>query len=236
MSINECLRAEIGINQAIVELAKKGLSEHPTCPAKSWDLEKAIKFISQRSKGKDAHILDLGCGLPSELLIRLKELGYRKLFGCDLRLITGLRSLLKFIYFNFIFGLRISKGNIESTRYKEGQFDFLVSLSVLEHGINLASFFSEALRILKTGGHLIISCDYWPVRDMESGETDSFDRHSGKAKYFIKSDIEEMIAMAGEKGLFLAEPIDFSVQDRLVNFSGNTYTFIFFILQKLKDI
>ena len=231
--INEALRSKNEINERSRNLLEKGLSIHPTCPEKSWDLSKAIKFIDERAKGKNVQVLDLGSGLPGELLVRLRRLGYRKLYGCDLKLVTGLRSLLKFIYFNFILGLNLSRQDIEHTSYKKQQFDFVISLSVIEHGIDLLRFFSEASRILKTGGYLIVSCDYWPLRDSQSDETDPFDRHLGKARYFTEPDIENMVSLAKEKGLSLIEPLDFSIRDRLVKFSGNIYTFIFFILQKL---
>lgn len=47
------------------------------------------------------------------------------------------------------------------TGVASGSLDVLSCLSVIEHGIDLAAFFSEAARMLRVGGRLYVSTDYW---------------------------------------------------------------------------
>ncbi len=40
-------------------------------------------------------------------------------------------------------------------------FDYITSLSVIEHGVNIENYFKEMNRVLKKGGMLLTSTDYW---------------------------------------------------------------------------
>lgn len=231
MGINECVKNEDDVVKSFQYITQKGLDAYVNF-GKSWYFAKAIKFIEDKGKGKDSLILDAGSGSPSAFLLALRHLGYKRLYGCDIRLVTGLRSLIRFLYFNLLLKIKISRQDSESTTYKNRQFDFIVSLTVVQSGIDLSRFFSEANRILKAGGYLIICTDYWPVRDIDSGQLDPHDKRFGKAKYFNKSDIENMVGIAENYGLFLVEPIDFEVQERSVHYLRNQYTFIFLVMEK----
>ena len=41
-------------------------------------------------------------------------------------------------------------------------FDYVTSLSVIEHGVNIEKYFREMSRIIKSNGYLLTSTDYWP--------------------------------------------------------------------------
>ena len=58
----------------------------------------------------------------------------------------------------------ISVQDLEKTNFKDNMFDFITSLSVIEHGVNIQNYFREMNRILKKDGMLLTSTDYWPER------------------------------------------------------------------------
>ncbi len=77
--------------------------------------------------------------------------GYRKLYGINLVFDrTFRRGPITYEY-----------GDITQTDYAAESFDAITSLSVVEHGVNLEAYFREMWRILKPGGMLITSTDYW---------------------------------------------------------------------------
>ena len=49
--------------------------------------------------------------------------------------------------------------NLEDTTYSDQLFDYVTSLSVIEHGVSI-----EMSRILKRYGYLLTSTDYWPEK------------------------------------------------------------------------
>ena len=51
--------------------------------------------------------------------------------------------------------------SLEETNYQSNIFDFVTSLSVIEHGVDIHKYFMEMNRILKKGGLLLTSTDYW---------------------------------------------------------------------------
>ena len=59
-------------------------------------------------------------------------------------------------------GPDISIQDLEKTGFQNNTFDFVTSLSVIEHGINIENYFKEMNRILKKEGLLLTSTDYWP--------------------------------------------------------------------------
>ena len=57
--------------------------------------------------------------------------------------------------------LKLSIQSLEETNYQSNTFDFVTSLSVIEHGVDIHKYFIEMNRILKKGGLLLTSTDYW---------------------------------------------------------------------------
>ena len=53
-------------------------------------------------------------------------------------------------------------GDATDTRFDTESFDAITCLSVVEHGVDLDGYFREAARILKPGGALVTSTDYFP--------------------------------------------------------------------------
>ena len=124
----------------------------PSCSDKSknWDTLAALNCILKRT-GQDAHILDAGAELYSMLLPWLFLYGYKNLTGINLLFNIPVKRGV----------IRYKHGNIIKTNFKDAFFDAVSCLSVIEHGVNLKLYFNEMFRILKPGGVLVTSTDYY---------------------------------------------------------------------------
>ena len=127
--------------------------------------------------------------------------------------------------------LKLSIQSLEETNYQSNTFDFVTSLSVIEHGVDIHKYFREMNRILNKGGLLLTSTDYWlekitnTKRVLSKGTPD---------KIFDRSEIEAAVIIAEKYGLNLIGPIDYSFMDKVVHWdqTGLDYTFIFFAMKK----
>ena len=229
---------------AMDKLAELDLPPHPD-QVKSWDTWKMINFI--KCKGEiNSKILDVGCN-GSPVLPYLHQLGFKKLFGCDVDLKIRKRHFLKriknratgenpdFLINAFLENkdknYDLSIQDLEKTDYPENSFNFITSLSVIEHGVNIKKYLEEMSRILKPGGFLLTSTDYWDVKIHT--ESNVYDRPEGD-KIFEKEEIQNMLKISKDYGLELFEPMDFEYEDKVVHWkkTDRDYTFLFFCLIK----
>jgi len=235
MSVNSVLREKGEIEAAYNRLKAKGLPI-PDDITKCWDESKALDFITRRGS-KDNSVLDVGT-FKCRILELLYEKGYKKLYGCDLAPVEWRRRVYTYL-FNFRLGdlvmsmlgmppIRLFRQNLENTGYRSGSFDFITSLSVIEHGVGLENYFKEMSRLLRNGGYLINSADYWP----DKVDTEKADLYGLKWNIFDRKEIEGMIRLAGKFGFALTEPIDFTHKDPVIELKEKRYAFIFFVLQK----
>jgi SAM-dependent methyltransferase len=175
-----------------------------------------------------AFVLDVGCN-GSPMLPLLSRLGFINLYGCDLFLEEGIPSTIE-MYKTF----DISIQDLEKTEFQNNTFDFVTSLSVIEHGINIQNYFKEMNRILKKDGLLLTSTDYWPEKIPNLVHTGVNPKNSPD-NIFSRREIEEdVISIAEQNGFLLTEPIDFTHGDKVVHWNATCldYTFIFFALRK----
>ena len=200
-----------------------------------------IKIISGAKR--ELFVLDVGC-YESPILPMLKRLGFFNLYGCDLVLksdsnskLTDMSSLVYHEDYEPIAEMyndksyQLSIRNLEDTNYSDQMFDYVTSLSVIEHGINIEKYFREMSRIIKNNGYLLTSTDYWPDKlvnyknVLSKGTPDNI---------FSRDEIENLVAIAEKSGLKLIEPIDFEYKDKVVRWNsiGLDFTFIFFAMRK----
>ena len=239
--INSVLKTSLEI-----DLAKKRLKELNLFPhhgsEKSWDTFKVIEFI--KAADKNSFILDVGCN-GSPILPMLKILHFRNLYGCDfvlkpkynatfMKIACRLykKEYLPIVQMYHDDALNLSIQNLEETHYSDHMFDYITSLSVIEHGVNSDKYFKEMARILKKGGYLLTSTDYWPEKIANKKTIIS---KVNPDNVFSRSEVESMVRIADNYGLRLIEPIDYTYEDRVVSWkkTGLKYTFIFFVMKKV---
>jgi len=245
---NSVLKTSSEVDEAINHLRSLDLFPHHD-RVKSCHTHKMIDIINRADR--NSFILDVGCN-DSPILPMLKRLGFRNLYGCDLflnRIINP--SLMKVVhsfykrnykpiiemYENEVFTISIQ--DLEKTNFQNNMFDHITSLSVIEHDVNTQNYFKEMNRILKKGGMLLTSSDYWPDKLVNKIINKDI-RKMSPNKVFSKEEIEKnVIDVAEQNGFTLTEPIDFTHEDKVVHWRAASikrdYTFIFFALRKNKS-
>lgn len=131
---------------------------------KSWDVFRTVKFLEQ-TLAYDAAILDIGC-FCSEVLLSLQAAGFNNLTGNDLNPEIATMPQLPEIQYR--------QENFLQSSLLDGSFEAITSISVLEHGFNGPAYLGEMSRLLKPGGYLLTSFDYWPEK-IDTGDTTFFD-------------------------------------------------------------
>jgi SAM-dependent methyltransferase len=225
MGYNSVLKNSFEVSQAMECLRSLGLFPHGD-RVKSWDTLKMIDIIKQADKS--ASILDVGC-IGSPILPLLWRLGFINLYGCDLLLKEGINTSIEM---NNTFDISIQ--DLEKTEFENNTFDFVTSLSVIEHGISIQNYFKEMNRIIKRGGLLLTSTDYWPDKIVNLVNTDVNPKNSPD-NIFSRREIEEdVISIAERNDFLLTEPIDFTYGEKVIHWNDTCldYTFIFFALRK----
>lgn len=242
MVSNSVLKYSSEVDESIDHLRSLGLFPHAD-RVKSWDTCKMIDIVNEGDR--NSLILDVGCN-GSPILSMLRRLGFKNLYGCDLNLPRYPPRLMKVVcsfykrdykpivemYENKIFNISIQ--DLEKTNFQNKMFDYITSVSVIEHGINLQRYFNEMNRILKEGGMLLTSTDYWPDKLVRKSTNKFSNPKNLHDNIFSKKEIEDVIKVAEQNGFILTQEIDFTYNDKVVhwNSSGLDYTFIFFALRK----
>lgn len=240
MKFNSVLKTHPEVDMAKKQLKEMGLFPHHGSE-KSWDTCKMIQIINLADR--NCVVLDVGCN-GSPILPMLKRLGFRYLYGCDFLLQpkynpTFMRIACRFYKNEYLpivqmyrdDTINLSIQNLEKTDYPDDKFDYITSLSVIEHGVNINEYFREMARILKTGGYLLTSTDYWPEK---IANTKNVISNNEPDNVFSRIEIESMIEVGEKYGLRLIEPMDYSYGEKVVRWkrTGLEYTFILFGMRK----
>jgi SAM-dependent methyltransferase len=240
MVYNSVLKTSLEVTEAKKRLKEMKLFPHHGTE-KSWDTSKMIEIINIADR--NAPILDFGCN-GSPILPMLKRLGFTNLYGCDLVLkpkynATFMKIACRFYKSEYLPIVQMyDDGAInlsiqgEKTSYHDDMFEYITSLSVIEHGINMTEYFREMARILKRGGYLLISTDYWPDKITN---TKNIISKNNPDNIFSKAEIESLIELADKYGLSLIDPIDYTYSEKVVRWKKTNleYTFIFFGMRKV---
>jgi SAM-dependent methyltransferase len=185
---------------------------------KTWDNLSALSYVL-RTTDKTAKVFDAGSSLYSVMLPWLSLYGYRRLVGMNLSfpgdILHGPIAYLK--------------GDITKTNLRGGQFDAITSLSVLEHVVNLSVYLREMSRLLKVGGSLIVSTDYWP----ESLKTKGKRAYYTGITVFDQAGIKDLIQTARLNGLEVTGEPDLHVKAPVVKWQGLRFTFIVLAFRKV---
>jgi len=186
---------------------------------KNWDHLAAV-FAILGSTTTSARVLDAGAEFYSNVLPTLFSYGYRNLYGINLSFTEEARRG----------PIRYLPGDITRTIFPDGYFDAVACMSVIEHGVPLEGYFREMYRVLKPGGLLITSTDYYPTAIDTEGKM----AHGDAIKIFTKAEIQEILRLAQLLGFESTGEVDLECSERPVRWEqfGLDYSFLIFTLRK----
>ena len=194
-----------GVLQATVEYLEATSKGQQLClplhraPEKNWDHLAAVYAIAGAT-GRTARVLDAGAEFYSNVLPALFAGGYRELYGINLSYTDKARRG----------PIQYLPGDITRTEFPDGYFDAVTCMSVIEHGVPLEPYFREMFRVLKPGGLLITSTDYWE----EPIDTTGKMAYGNQVKVFDRAEIEAMIALAVGCGFETTGELDLSCDEK----------------------
>ena len=205
--MNEFLKTRNQIDEATRWLQRLDYQEHPIS-CKNWELSVILPAIGWGA------ILDMGAD-GSFILHNIEN---ERRVGIDLAKVEGTNAAK---------GAEYHQGDLMHTPFADGEFDVIVSQSVIEHNVDLDAFANETSRLLKNGGKLIVSFDYWPIPP----DTSHVSLYGLPWKILSETDVHSLIRLMSEKGLELSGNVDWSVGDAVINpqycspAQGISYTF-----------
>jgi SAM-dependent methyltransferase len=198
--------------RAVDECRRLRLPLHHDRP-KNWDALGSVSTVLHEV-GTDARVLDAGSARYSPVLPWLHVFGVRELVGNNLEF-TRTTTHGK---------VRFEPGDITATQYRDGWFDAITCMSVIEHGVPLEAFVAESARILRPGGLLVVSTDY----DQDPPDTTGKTAYGVPVKIFDPDDIRKFVELAAAEGLDLVGELKLNHEQRPVYWkrTGLSYTFI----------
>lgn len=213
-ALNRPLLAANQWHRALESVKHLRLPPHVDDP-KNWDALGALDAIL-RELPPSAAVLDAGAAAYSPLLSWLYLYGYRDLHGINLVFERP-----------FSFGpIRYLPGDIERTPYSDARFDAITCLSVIEHGVDEDLFLEEAGRILRPGGLLVLSCDYFA----DPTETRGVSAYGGPVRVFDRAQIHELLQKAESHGLYCTSDVDLECSERVISWKRLNLAFTFLLL------
>ena len=211
------LQSDKELELAYKQVQELGLTPHPDY-SKNWDHLAALDFILNHTH-KNSIILDAGADHKSRILPWLESYEYSKLYGLNPAFGSSF-TRGKILYL---------PGNIEKTSFDNQSFDVITCMSVLEHGVDEELYFRETSRILKSGGYLITSTDYYPTPIPTHGKI----AFGVPIRIYSKSDILGFLRTASSCGFELEGDIQFECVEKPIHWKGLEYSFIMFVLRKI---
>ncbi len=225
INFNAVLKTRYEAEESVVNLKKLKLFPHGDLP-KNWDCYRAFTFILNYGS-LNSEILDAGSADYGVILPWLELYGYSNLYGCDISFKEDFRKGK----------IHYSKQDLQQTNFKSSSFDFITSISVIEHGVDVHAYLKEMSRLLKPDGYILTSTDYWH-EPIDTKGLYPYGKALGEMKVFTREDVEQLVQVARGYGLELTQPIDFSYKDGVVHWErvDKKFTFIFFALKKVKMV
>lgn len=213
-------RAEVAAACDMVEWL--GLPSHHDAQ-KNWDTLKCLHYALSHKK-LDAPVLDVGSS-RSVINRWLSMMGFRKLYACDL--------LAKDPSYFEPYGIQFSIQDLTRTSYESQFFNTITSISVIEHNIDLAAYLDEMARLLKPGGLLLTSTDYWS-EPVDCSGIFPYGPDGGEMKVFDSDGIREYVSLAEARGFKLTAPLDLATDEKAIHWQrvDREYTFMFIALRR----
>jgi SAM-dependent methyltransferase len=218
LRINGALKSRAEWESAAAVADKAHLPHHRD-RSKDWDHLGAVSAILENTKPTD-NILDAGAEYYSNVLPALFLYGYRNLWGIN----------LGFKFASQRGPIQYEPGDITRTKFPDSYFAAASCLSVIEHGVPLEAFFREMHRVLKPGGILTTSTDYYPTAVDTRGQL----AHEAPIKIFTKAEVEEILKLAQRVGFELTGEVDLDCTDKPIRWEiyDLEYSYVLFTLRK----
>ncbi|MDX2244027.1 MAG: class I SAM-dependent methyltransferase [Leptolyngbyaceae cyanobacterium bins.302] len=206
----QVLQYQQDVEAATQALQSRGLPTHLTVQ-KNWD--QWLLAQSLADDDRQSQILDLGCGDGCTLDF-LAALGFQHLHGIDLEIKPSLRNR----------PYQLHEADMTATPFPDASFDCAVSISVIEHGVDLNAFFQEAYRLLRPNGLLFVTTDYW----QQKIQIDPTIKPFGLSwSIFSDSEVAAAIALAQSHGFSLDSHTQIpDCVETTVDWYDRHYTFI----------
>ena len=194
---------------------------------KNWDTLKCLHYILTYAD-ESSPVLDAGASSGSVILSWLNHLGYTQMFACDIRE-PGKGNLKRYDEKNINFSLQ----DLTKTNFPDNFFQIITSISVIEHGVPLEEFCREQSRILRPGGYLLISTDYWSEHVDCSGIY-PYGENMGEMKVFQSQELEDLCRTARSYDLHLSGELNLDTNEKAVRWDrvDREYTFAFLAFKK----
>jgi SAM-dependent methyltransferase len=216
---NRPLQTSAEVDQAVAEITACGLPGHPN-REKNWDLLIALGTILERTNERSA-VLEMGAASYSKLLRWLYAYDYRRLVGIDLVPVETRRT-------DQIGQLTM---DLTATTFPDESFDAIACLSVIEHGVDPEAFAREASRLLRPGGVVVLSTDFW----CSAIDTAGKEAYGVPVLVLTPDDIGAWIAAAERHRLRPVEPVTLGCADKVVHWERVELDFTFINLVLVKD-
>lgn len=183
---------------------------------KSWDVWRAVHHCLE-TVPREGLVFDIGAH-QSEVLWALSRAGYTRLAGCDTDRRVGRMPGSHWIGYTTqdFFTADLAPKSVAA----------LTCLSVMEHGMEPAALFERAAKLLRPGGRLLVTTDYWP----DPVETAGIEVYGRPWRIFSRRHIEALLQTAHGLGLDPDGPVDLTAADAPILWSGRSYTFLWLAL------
>src|ERR1700679_913051 len=206
---NRALLSRQQWRDAAEQVGRLGLPSHAS-PAKNWDSLAALYAILL-STTTSASVLDAGGEKYSQILPWLYLYGYRNLTCINLSFDRPAK-----------WGpILFEPGDITRTRFADASFDAVTCLSVIEHGVDVDAFLAETQRILKPGGILALSVDYYP----EPIDTKNRSAYGAPIHIFDEREATSILNRAATFGLRPTSPVQLACSEKAVRWEQHGLDF-----------
>lgn len=216
---NTALRSVEDVKHAADILLQQGLPLHPDYN-KNWDNLLAL-YHTHSCTVEDDPVLDAGAGDESAYLPGLTKIGYTNLIGINLDRKDDYKAGVKD-------GIRYVYGDITSTPFPNDTFAFISCLSVIEHGVDVPAFLTEMSRILRPGGRLFVSFDFWH----DKLDTTGLITHDAPIHIFSNQDVLEILDKAHRVGFRVPPVVETQCDEKIIAWAGLEYTFMNLLFRK----